>query len=261
MNLLEAIRTRRSVRTYDPRPVPAAEIEAILRECTNAPTACNRRGWRFVLVEDREDLDWLYRQGGSSVFRKAGQALLVTYQADSDNLEWHDIEQSAAAAVMLFLLVAHTHGIGTCWICQLPSRRDVARRFHVPPDFVPVGMVTFGYYPAGLKTRPREAFSGPVLASGKFSFDVHTAARPSCGDPRISPAERTHSPGTSAQSNGAYPHPFRAPGLAVRRVLRRAFYMLPGRSLLRPLLNRFEKVFDTEMLEDQPEDKPPERKS
>jgi len=248
MSLLEAIRTRRTVRTYDPRPVPPEHVEDILAECVNAPSACNRRGWRFVLVQDRDDLDWLYRQGGSSVLRNAGQALLVAYRADSDNLEWRDIEQSAAAAIMLFQLVAHSRGLGSCWICQLPPRREVARRFAVPRTHVPIGMITFGYYPESLNAKPRLPLAEPLLEMGRFAQEQQG------GRSRFA----SGAAGGAAAEAPVAPAPLHAgsclPGartrLAVRRILRSVFFRLPGRSLLRPLVDRFEKKFDNEVRED-----------
>lgn len=50
--VLRAIKTRRSVRTYEPRKVPREVITAIIEAGNQAPSAMNSQPWRFVVVED-----------------------------------------------------------------------------------------------------------------------------------------------------------------------------------------------------------------
>ena len=50
--VLENIKTRRSVRSYKPDPVPRELIEKVLEAGNYAPTGSNRQNWRFVVVTD-----------------------------------------------------------------------------------------------------------------------------------------------------------------------------------------------------------------
>jgi nitroreductase len=53
MNVLEAIQTRRSVKSYDPQHrMSKAEIEQLLSLAILSPTAFNIQNWRFVVVQD-----------------------------------------------------------------------------------------------------------------------------------------------------------------------------------------------------------------
>lgn len=53
MNVLEAIQTRRSVKSYDPQHrMSEAEIEQLLSLAILSPTAFNIQNWRFVVVQD-----------------------------------------------------------------------------------------------------------------------------------------------------------------------------------------------------------------
>ena len=55
MDTLEAIRTRRAVRAYDPaHRLSAAEQRELLELAMLSPTAFNLQHWRFVVVEDAE---------------------------------------------------------------------------------------------------------------------------------------------------------------------------------------------------------------
>ena len=54
MNVLDAIRTRKSVRKYLDKAVEEDKLLAILEAGRLAPSASNRQEWRFIIVKDRE---------------------------------------------------------------------------------------------------------------------------------------------------------------------------------------------------------------
>ena len=54
MDVLEAIKTRRSVREYSSRPIPPELLERMCQALRYAPSACNLQPWRFILVTDPE---------------------------------------------------------------------------------------------------------------------------------------------------------------------------------------------------------------
>jgi nitroreductase len=55
MKTIEAIKTRRSVKHFDPdHKMPAATVEEILSLAILSPTAFNIQNWRFLVVEDME---------------------------------------------------------------------------------------------------------------------------------------------------------------------------------------------------------------
>jgi nitroreductase len=58
MDLLKAIKERKSIRAFKSDPVPREKIEDILRSATHAPSAINLQPWEFVVVigEERERL-------------------------------------------------------------------------------------------------------------------------------------------------------------------------------------------------------------
>jgi len=214
MELLDAIRTRRTARVYESGKIPAELIDSMLEQAAAAPSACNRRGWRFILLEERDDLDWIYRKGGSSVVRAAEQALLVCYQRETDNSAWDDNIQSAAAIIAYFQLIAHDKGVGSCWICHLPSKRELAAYFEIPDSYTPVALVTIGYYRKSDRLRPRVTTSGDrLLAVGRWDFRDDVA------------------------ESGRFQ-------LSLRKLLRSIYYKIPFRGVLRGVAGRFEKKFD-----------------
>ena len=57
MDAMEAILTRRSVRTYTDAPVPEDVTKALLEAAMSAPSAGNQQPWQFVVIDDRDTLN------------------------------------------------------------------------------------------------------------------------------------------------------------------------------------------------------------
>lgn len=53
MELMEAIHTRRSIRSYQNRPVEEEKLLAVLEAGRLAPSARNMQDWRFIVVRDQ----------------------------------------------------------------------------------------------------------------------------------------------------------------------------------------------------------------
>jgi len=54
MDVMVAIRTRKSVRAYLARPVEDEKLNVVLEAARLAPSASNRQEWRFVVVREIE---------------------------------------------------------------------------------------------------------------------------------------------------------------------------------------------------------------
>ncbi len=54
MDLIDAIRGRKSIRAFRPEPVPREKVEEILNAMTNAPSAINLQPWEVIVVMGEE---------------------------------------------------------------------------------------------------------------------------------------------------------------------------------------------------------------
>ena len=57
--LFDIIKSRRTVRDFQPAPVPKEHILKILDMARSAPTSGNQQPWKFLVVQDRAKLDRL----------------------------------------------------------------------------------------------------------------------------------------------------------------------------------------------------------
>ncbi len=148
MEALEAIRTRRSVRRYQDKPVPEELVNQILAAAMSAPSACNAQPWHFVVITDRKTLEAV-PQINPYAAMAAGAPLAILVCGDVD------LELSAgywvvdcAAAVENFLLAAHVLGLGAVWTGVYPrqQRLDGFRRLlNLPEHVVPHSLIVLGY--------------------------------------------------------------------------------------------------------------------
>jgi nitroreductase len=54
METLDAIRTRKSIRRFNPDPVPEEDIATMLEAAIMAPSGANRQPWRFIVVKSEQ---------------------------------------------------------------------------------------------------------------------------------------------------------------------------------------------------------------
>jgi nitroreductase len=168
MSLQDAILTRRTVRAYRPEPVAFELFERLVELAMHAPTACDEQRWKIIYLDDPKVFQDLYERGSAAALTKCRQAFLVCYNHFTDNLQYEDHVQSAAAFITTFSLVAHTVGVGTCWLGHLPNKGEVRRMFGIHRYFDPVALVAFGYYREKVKLRPRKRSPSQIIFRGRF---------------------------------------------------------------------------------------------
>jgi nitroreductase len=109
----EAITSRRNVRAFDDRPIPAADLDRILEAGRRSPSSQNWQPWDFIVVTDRARLREL-----AGVWRGAGHvagsaATIVVIGPAADN-EFGRAQFDLGQATMSMLLAAADLGIGSC---------------------------------------------------------------------------------------------------------------------------------------------------
>jgi len=171
MSLLDAIITRRTSRSYRPEPVPYEVFEWLVNTAAHAPTACNEQKWKVIYIDDRKIFDELYARGSAAFLKNVNQAMIVLYNKQTDNTKYDDHVQSGAAFITTFSFLAHTMGIGSCWIGHIPPRGEIRRMFGIDRCFDPIAVVTFGYYTNKVKPRPRKKQGTELIARNHFTFE------------------------------------------------------------------------------------------
>ena len=171
MPLLDAICTRRTSRAYSQERVDEATFEWIVKHAMHVPTACNEQAWKVIYIDDPATINDLYERGSASFLSNVGQCFLICYNRQSNNMAWQDHIQSGAAFITAFQLLAHSVGIGSCWIGHLPNKSEIRRLFKVHRGYEPVALVSFGYYRDRVNTLPRKHDVSHVIMHNSFDSE------------------------------------------------------------------------------------------
>ena len=133
MDLDEAIKGRRSIRSFKKDEVPLKQIEEILEAATFAPSAKNGQQWRFTVLRGEEKdkftdmlMDQLLKmreEHGAAFIGSAipsceimTEAPVVIIVWNTNEFGWLTEQQSVAAAIQNMLLKAYSLNLGTLWI-------------------------------------------------------------------------------------------------------------------------------------------------
>lgn len=159
MELIEGLRTRRSIRSYEEREVPDDVIEELLECARWAPSASNNQPWRFVIVKDRKRKASL-RGGLRDILPMSRHILeapvvLVAWYEPSRLLARFQVSD-VSNAIMYVLLAAHAKGLGTCWIGWFSEDR-VKKAVNIPRNGKVVALITLGYPGETPEPRKRES--------------------------------------------------------------------------------------------------------
>ena len=150
MELDEAIRNRRSVRSYKDKQVEDEKIQKILEAAHWAPSAGNLQSVEYIVVKDKETKEKLSKASfGQAQPSDAPVSIVVCvnfpkishYGKRGEDL--YSIQESGAC-IQNLMLTAHSLGLATCWIGAFDE--DVAREALGLPEHVrPVGIIPLGY--------------------------------------------------------------------------------------------------------------------
>jgi nitroreductase len=147
MDVLDAIRTRKSVRKYLDKPVEDEKLNVLVEAARLAPSASNRQEWRFVVVRDPKTRKKLAEAASNQTF--VGQApIVVAACAETDNYVMRCGQLSYPIDVAIALdhmsLVATELGLGTCWIGAF-NEQKVKEILGVPEEIRVVQLMPLGY--------------------------------------------------------------------------------------------------------------------
>jgi len=141
MDVFVAVKSRRSVRSYLPDPVPKEKLDRILESARLSPSAMNRQPWHFVVVTDSAKRKAL--SGGHFAHFLEEAPVVIVGCGDKDaSPKWYAVD--TAIAMQTMVLVATGEGLGTCWIGSF-NEGDVKAALGIPPSYVVVALLAIGY--------------------------------------------------------------------------------------------------------------------
>lgn len=112
--LIEMLKTRRSIRKYTDEKISDEKIEKILQAGLFAFSGRNLKPWELIVVRDKETLNKMSecRVGAAKMLAGADCAVVVLAVDGKSDTQIED----CSIVMSNMHLMAHTLGVGSCWI-------------------------------------------------------------------------------------------------------------------------------------------------
>ena len=168
MDVLDAVRTRRSVRRFSEEPVSPEDLEKVLAAAQWAPSWVNVQPWRIVLVEDPERKEALKgtllpKNPAGKGFEQAPVLLVLIGETGKSGLygdtfstdkgDWYMFDLGIFAQNIA--LAAHALGLGTVHVGAM-DHKAAGKVLGVPEGFEVVEILPLGHPAFEPKAPPRK---------------------------------------------------------------------------------------------------------
>jgi len=177
VEVFEAIKTRRSIRSYTSEAIPQEEISVVLEAARWAPSWANTQCWRFIVIRNNdtkaklaETLTFWNPARARSTIEQAPIVIVACaelgksgfYQGEpvTDKGDWYMFD--VALAMQNLTLAAHSLGLGTVHVGAFDAKK-VAQILNVPEGVAVVEMTPLGHPAKEGKTPPRKELSELVF--------------------------------------------------------------------------------------------------
>jgi nitroreductase len=165
MDVLEAIKGRRSIRAFKNQDVPAEIVEKLIDAARWAPSAGNIQPWEFIIVRKPEIKRRLVEAALDQTFIEEAPVVIVVCADENRSSQGYGERgkilyciQDTAAATQNIHLAAYSLGLGTCWVGAF--REEEAREIlKIPQGVRPMAIIPVGYPAEAPSPRSRRSIS------------------------------------------------------------------------------------------------------
>ena len=161
--VIMALKTRRSVRSYKPDQITDDELKTVLEAGTWAPTAMGYQDPWIVAVQNPALLKKISRMNaavwGRDIDPFYGAPTYVLVFA-SDPAQWKNSVPDGSLVLGNMMNAAHALGLGSCWINReremfaTEEGKALMKEFGLPDGLIGIGALALGY-PAGPARDPK----------------------------------------------------------------------------------------------------------
>ena len=151
MDVLEAIKGRRSIRAFKSEDVPPEIVEKLIDAARWAPSAGNIQPWEFIIVRKPEIKRNLAKAALNQSFIEEAPVVIVVCADEVRSSQGYGVRgktlyciQDTAAATQDIHLAAYSLGLGTCWVGAF-NEEEARKILEIPQGVRPVAIIPVGY--------------------------------------------------------------------------------------------------------------------
>ncbi|MCM8765498.1 MAG: nitroreductase family protein [Candidatus Omnitrophica bacterium] len=171
MEVMEAIKKRRSIRSYLDKPVEEEKLKRILEAGRLAPSAKNLQEWRFIIVRDKTTREKIMQAAKGQRFVSEAPVVIVACAVNTDykmTCGQYAYPIDVAIALAQISLKAVEEGLGTCWIGAFYEDK-VKEILAIPNEVRVVELMTLGY-PKGIPQPTERKKWEEIVCYEKWKF-------------------------------------------------------------------------------------------
>ncbi len=158
-DILELIKSRRTIRKYLPKHVDWERVSRVLDAGRHAPSSGNLQNWAFIVVCEPDLRKQIAEACLQQWWMMEAPVHIVVVGEPAKAERYYGVRgerlytiQNCAAAIENMLLEAHSLGLGTAWVSAFDE--DALRRIIRGEEFIrPQGVITLGW-PAEIPSKP-----------------------------------------------------------------------------------------------------------
>lgn len=169
-NMIEDIKTRRSIRKYLNKLVEDEKIIQLLESARLAPSGSNTQPWHFIIVKSElikqklaevsHNQQWMISAPVfivciADIRCRMAENVDISIKEDSPQEELKQIIRDTSISITHILLEANNLGLGACWVAWF-TQEEIRPILNIPSDKYVVGIVTLGYANEAPEARPRK---------------------------------------------------------------------------------------------------------
>ncbi len=151
MDVMTAIKNRRSIRKYKAKEIPQDVLLQILEAARLAPSGANRQPFQLIVVTDPKKMKELVPLCKNQHFVE--EAAVFIAGVDDPQQKWNKVDLSIALGQLS--LAAYEKGLGTCWVGAFDGEK-MAVYLGVPKDKVITVCMSLGYPDESPEARSRK---------------------------------------------------------------------------------------------------------
>jgi nitroreductase len=170
MDIVEAMKTRRSIRKYKSQMVDEETIKKLFQVVRLAPSAHNAQPWKFIVVRDEEKKRKIAQYCGNQKFIHEAPVVIVACgipdESSANVGNWISafvIDVSIATTYLI--LAAWSLGLGTCWIGNF-NEEKIKEVLGITDDVKVIAITPLGYPDESPEPRGRKNISEIVVYEG-----------------------------------------------------------------------------------------------
>jgi len=179
MDLMEAIKGRRSIRKYKPDPVPEEVFRTLMEAVRWSPSWANTQCWEVIAIKDpsvKSELATVLPKGNPAISSMSEAPLVVVlcgrkgisgfYKGQMTTVKGDWLMFDTGIAMQTLCLAAHALGLGTV-VVGMFDHKKAEEILGVPGDVEVVAMTPLGY-PAIQGSTPKRKDISEFVFSDRY---------------------------------------------------------------------------------------------